>query len=1531
MNYKSLFNEVNLNADAISFDKDAHTGDILTSADNHGTFQWSSISTLPLVSSLEGTANQVLVNGTSGVQTTGDIILTLPQSIATSSSVSFANITPSITGVYQLGTTLLKYADIITLDIHADDGHITDIFATNTTSTNLNATTIIATDITTSTLDTTTVLSNLIPLTSNTTNLGSSSKLWASSHITAMNSGTITPLATNTYSLGTGVNLWANVYTHNLIAIGNGSFSTTNSTSKFAVYDNSANAILKVDTTNANVETQNIIPRTNLTYNLGSSTNKWQYAYLDYSFCGIGGLGAPSYTFHNDLQSGMYLIGTSRIGFTTNSTMNMEIGNTNTITANHIIPSANNTKDIGAVGNVFANGYFTNITTGSLSTGNILPAIDNTYTLGNISFRWANIFSTTAEITTLTSTTIACGTLLMSGNISPALNNTFNCGNAVNKWANVYSTSLTGTIATPAQANITSVGTLTGLRVNGNVGINTAPSTTLHVKGTTATDCILFLEPSEWNSTGDYSTIRFGDTNHYIRGEYGVGITIYDGNAIKLDGSNTTCRHLFSANNNTWDLGASGNVWANLYCSNLNGTIQGGSASQPNITSLGNLTALNMNGNIIPTTNNTRDIGTSGTVFANVYATNFVGSHTGAIILPDGTVGTPSLRFTNSLNMGLYWISNNRLGISCNSTNVFDIQTSLTTISSNVVMTSRFGFDDTTFTTRCGLNSGSLTSGQQCLYLGNNAGNSATGNYNVYAGANSGYSNAGTYNVFLGVLAGYDVRNATNTIFIGQNSGRSSASSYCDDNIGIGQSSLTSILGSSGSHVLYNVAIGKGSLQNLANSSYNTCVGVETGQTFKSGVYNCCLGYRAGYGTFTTSDNTITGAIAIGFEALRNITTGADYSVGVGYQAGNSITSGSYGVYIGYKSGYSTTTSVGNIYIGQACGYTAVSNSWCNGLGYEALRNNTSSDCSAYGARSLAQATSGGSNSSFGSHAGYNLVSGNSNSYFGTNAGYGQLTAGLNTSSGCCAFGYQSLYSIKSGSDYNSAFGYRSAYNLTTGSQNCAFGNLAMFSQTTAGNNIAIGHASSYSNVSGTNNTICGFQAGYYNTSSGHTFMGYSAGQNISTGTNNCFYGYNAGFNLTTASTNIGIGISALYGGGGANGASNHVAIGYESLYSITSSGSDNVCVGTWTGKYFTSGYSNVCIGVNCCAGVSANTGTANSCVGYNSFFNIASGGNFNQTLGYEALLYGAGCTKNVAIGHRALYGNGTNHDSSSNIGIGDSSLYKITTTSTGNIAIGVEAMYNSTASLNVCAIGYHSCRAMTTALYSVALGYQSLASITTASYSTAIGYNSLWQATGEKNTCIGANSGYTITTGTKNIMIGNSADVDTGARTNNINIGGTTTPAYDDTIQIGFSTTSSQKCYIDGIYGITTISGTTNSVLISATGQLGTISSLKSKKRDIRTMGNYSARIHKLEPVLFKWKPEVCNTDAQQWGLIADEVNEIFPELARHDKDGNLCSVAYHELTPLILNEVISMRKIIKHLIEVVCKKDLEKLGLLD
>ncbi|MCX6379062.1 MAG: tail fiber domain-containing protein [Armatimonadetes bacterium] len=185
-----------------------------------------------------------------------------------------------------------------------------------------------------------------------------------------------------------------------------------------------------------------------------------------------------------------------------------------------------------------------------------------------------------------------------------------------------------------------------------------------------------------------------------------------------------------------------------------------------------------------------------------------------------------------------------------------------------------------------------------------------------------------------------------------------------------------------------------------------------------------------------------------------------------------------------------------------------------------------------------------------------------------------------------------------------------------------------------------------------------------------------------------------------------------------------------------------------------------------------------------------------------------------------------------------------------------------------------------------VGLGYQALYSNTTGSNNVAVGYNSLYQNTGKGNIGIGYSGGYALTKGSNNIAIGNLG-----------------VAAESGAIRIG-TTGTQTSAYIAGINGVTSSSGV--AVYVNANGQLGTITSSRRFKNDIKTMGTVSDKLLQLRPVTFRYKvADETGTHPVQYGLIAEEVAKVFPDLVQYDKAGKPFTVRYHLLTPMILNEL--------------------------
>ena len=127
-------------------------------------------------------------------------------------------------------------------------------------------------------------------------------------------------------------------------------------------------------------------------------------------------------------------------------------------------------------------------------------------------------------------------------------------------------------------------------------------------------------------------------------------------------------------------------------------------------------------------------------------------------------------------------------------------------------------------------------------------------------------------------------------------------------------------------------------------------------------------------------------------------------------------------------------------------------------------------------------------------------------------------------------------------------------------------------------------------------------------------------------------------------------------------------------------------------------------------------------------------------------------------------------------------------------------------------------------------------------------------------------------------------------------------------TIRIGTSGTQT-RAFIAGIRGITTGVANGIPVLIDSNGQLGTVSSSRRFKKDIRDMGDATAKLLELRPVTFNYKQEQTMPDGSavppEYGLIAEEVAEIFPDLIVYDDQGKPFTVKYHMLSSMLLNEM--------------------------
>ncbi len=308
-------------------------------------------------------------------------------------------------------------------------------------------------------------------------------------------------------------------------------------------------------------------------------------------------------------------------------------------------------------------------------------------------------------------------------------------------------------------------------------------------------------------------------------------------------------------------------------------------------------------------------------------------------------------------------------------------------------------------------------------------------------------------------------------------------------------------------------------------------------------------------------------------------------------------------------------------------------------------------------------------------------------------------------------------------------------------------------------------------------------------------------------------------------------------------------------------------------------GARNTALGLQALANIT--TGFNNTASGYRALYSNTTG-RYNTASGNQALTSNTTGITNTASGYRALYSNTTGL---SNTASGVQALYA-NTTGGFNTASGVRALTSNTTGSNNTASGYRALLFNTTGGGNTASGYRALYSNTTGIRNTASGYRALYyNTTGSLNIAIGNRAGSNLTTGNFNIAIGNS---------------GVAGEAY--TIRIGGYQT---RTFVAGIHG-GNVGATGVSVLINPAGRLGTVSSSRRFKEEIRDMGDTTSRLLGLRPVIFRYKPEVQSGERPiEYGLIAEEVAEVFPELVVYDEEGRPETVKYHLLSSMLLNEL--------------------------
>jgi Chaperone of endosialidase len=222
-----------------------------------------------------------------------------------------------------------------------------------------------------------------------------------------------------------------------------------------------------------------------------------------------------------------------------------------------------------------------------------------------------------------------------------------------------------------------------------------------------------------------------------------------------------------------------------------------------------------------------------------------------------------------------------------------------------------------------------------------------------------------------------------------------------------------------------------------------------------------------------------------------------------------------------------------------------------------------------------------------------------------------------------------------------------------------------------------------------------------------------------------------------------------------------------------------------------------------------------------------------------------------------------------------------------GNTAEGTLALFSNTTGNANTAIGVGALYKNTTGTGNTATGMAALGSNTTGFANTAIGARALLNATGNSNVALGDSAGEFLTTGDNNIDIGYNV-VGVKGESNTIRIGNTDITAT----------------YIGGISGQIVVGGA--AVFVDSNGKLGTMTASTRFSDEIKPMDKASEAILTLKPVTFRHKQEIDPKGIRQFGLIAEEVEKVSPDLVGRDEKGKVYSVRYDAVNAMLLNEFL-------------------------
>src|SRR6266536_2706839 len=297
-------------------------------------------------------------------------------------------------------------------------------------------------------------------------------------------------------------------------------------------------------------------------------------------------------------------------------------------------------------------------------------------------------------------------------------------------------------------------------------------------------------------------------------------------------------------------------------------------------------------------------------------------------------------------------------------------------------------------------------------------------------------------------------------------------------------------------------------------------------------------------------------------------------------------------------------------------------------------------------------------------------------------------------------------------------------------------------------------------------------------------------------------------------------------------------------------------------------------------------------------------GGVWNTGTGFQALNHLTGGNQNTATGLRALF---SDTSGGFNTATGVYSLFS-NTSGFFNSATGAYSLANNTEGNGNTANGYSALYYNTEGQYNTATGFGALYKNTEGTTNTANGYETLYFNTAGANTATGYQALISNTTGVGNTANGLLAlhNNSTGDHNTALGIGaGNLVFTASNVIAIGTPGANvSDSCYIGQIFGATSSGGT--AVFITSDGKLGTTTSARRFKEEIKPMEQASEALFALKPVTFRYKKGIDPQGIPQFGLVAEEVEKVNPDLVVRDKEGKAYTVRYEAVNAMLLNEFL-------------------------